>query len=95
MYLERFFLLLSMSKVIDTFLKFVKCILTSRGKNPMPTIKLAAQFTVTATEVATGLAACENNSVTINHGIEPGPVEKKSTNSNTATMDRYEMYATP
>ena len=39
--------------------------------NPMPTRKLAIQFTDTAILTAIGLESCPNNSAVINQGIDP------------------------
>ena len=44
---------------------------TSMDGNPMPTRKLAIQFTNTAILTALGLESCPNNSAVINQGIDP------------------------
>lgn len=51
-----------------------------------PTMKLANQFVGTAKLTASGLAFGKNNSVTKNHGIDPGPIAKKTTNITTRTI---------
>ena len=52
---------------------------TSMEGNPMPTRKLAIQFTNTAILTALGLESCPNNSAVINQGIDP---ENELTNLN-------------
>ena len=64
--------------------------LTLIGSNIMATRKLAVQFATTAIEAAMGRADCWNNSLTKNHGIDPGPVANPTTNRITKMMDRYE-----
>lgn len=62
--------------------------LAVRGRNPTPTMKLAVQFTTTATLVAVGRADTENSSDVMNQGMEPGPIEKKSTNNSIPATER-------
>ena len=49
---------------------------SNKGGNPCPTTTFADQLTSTAKLTAAGLGPCENNSATIIHGIEPGPIAK-------------------
>lgn len=61
---------------------------TCKIGKPRPTKKLAVQLTPTAMLVANGRAFCINNSLTKNHGIDPGPVAKITTNPTTNTMQK-------
>lgn len=67
---------------------FLIFIITFILGNPMPTTKLAIQFTSTAIAMALGLGPCENNSAVIIQGIEPGPTAKKTTKPSVDTTDR-------
>ena len=53
------------------------------GRKSKPTKKLAVQLIATAKLVAKPLAPTVNNSETMNHGIDPGPVANMMTNKNT------------
>ena len=46
---------------------------------PRPTAKFVNQFTNTAILIAAGRGPWENSSAVIIHGIEPGPIAKKTT----------------
>jgi hypothetical protein len=48
--------------------------------------KLAVQFVATAIEEAVGRVFWVKSSVTMNQGMEPGPVAKKITKRSTKTM---------
>ena len=54
----------------------------------MPTKKLASQLMGTAKLTANVRALGRNNSFTKNHGMEPGPMAKNTTNMTTKAMLR-------
>ena len=64
--------------------------LTCIGRKHNPTKKFAVQFVTTAMDAAIGLADCWKSSFTKNHGIDPGPVAKPTTNMMTKIIERYE-----
>lgn len=55
---------------------------------PIPTTKLAIQFTNTAIAIALGRGPCENSSAVISQGIEPGPSAKNTTKLSVDTTDK-------
>lgn len=66
----------------------MKLHLTLSFGKPSPTKKLEVQLENPATAVAAGRGPCSKSSVTMNHGMGPGPISKLATKANTATIAR-------
>lgn len=85
--------ILNTRKITDYFPFLSPCTLlpTCKLGNPIPTTKLALQFTNTAIAMALGRGPCEKSSAVIIHGMDPGPTAKNTTNANVDITDRQDI----